>query len=534
MSSQLDDLRGIPTDKLAQILSALMKDPQIAKTVSSLVTSLSQESNATSRPTKEQQETKKKKKQDKAFDMTKYRRHHVAMEFQYEGGPYFGFASQAPGDCEETIEKHIFEALLKCRLIENRQESGYSRCGRTDRGVSALGQVVAFNIRSSLPKEVRVDNIPRHICDLYFAQPGDDGEKQDVVGVAEMDYCGMLNRCLPENIRCTGWAPVSLEFSARFSCASRTYRYFFTRKTLDVEAMGRAAALLVGEHDFRHICKMDMANVTNFRREIYEAKINLLSASAGEVPGHEVWMLEIRGIAFLWHMVRCIMAVLLLVGEGKEQPEVVTALLDVERLPGKPQYSMAAEEPLVLHRCSFDALTIQRSPKTLYELTQHFERIWDTAAVAASRARNALEFLKTCSVREADVLAFGSDKNKRRGIKKGTTGGEEVELAEEAAEEGVSRKRVKIEAGQPPCLTWAQGLALLQDKFDVPYPNPSTSTTDGYVPLLQRKLSETYSERKEHLGGSRRERLDRHVQMQQEERDLTFFERMRAQGNVVS
>jgi hypothetical protein len=77
-------------------------------------------------------------------------------------------------------------------------------------------------------------------------------------------------------------------------------------------------------------------------------------------------------------------------------------------------------------------------------------------------------------------------------------------------------------------------LALLQDKFDVPYPNPSTSTTDGYVPLLQRKLSETYSERKEHLGGSRRERLDRHVQMQQEERDLTFFERMRAQGNVVS
>jgi tRNA pseudouridine(38-40) synthase len=34
--------------------------------------------------------------------------------------------------------------------------------------------------------------------------------------------------------------------------------------------------------------------------------------------------LYIRGVAFLWHMVRCIMAVLFLVGEKKELPEIVT------------------------------------------------------------------------------------------------------------------------------------------------------------------------------------------------------------------
>jgi len=109
-------------------------------------------------------------------------------------------------------------------------------------------------------------------------------------------------------------------------------------------------------------------------------------------------------------MVRCIMAVLLLVGERKEQPDVVSALLDVSSLPGKPHYNMAADEPLVLHQCGFDRLTIQRSPRVLYDLTQHFEMLWEKATIAASRARNALQFIATCSVREEDVEEFGQEK----------------------------------------------------------------------------------------------------------------------------
>ena len=40
----------------------------------------------------------------------------------------------------------------------------------------------------------------------------------------EMDYCTMLNRVLPPEIRALAWAPVTEEFSARFSCSDRTYR----------------------------------------------------------------------------------------------------------------------------------------------------------------------------------------------------------------------------------------------------------------------------------------------------------------------
>lgn len=101
--------------------------------------------------------------------------------------------------------------------------------------------------------------------------------------------------------------------------------------------MQRAAEFLVGNHDFSNFCKMDVANVSNFRsgqpfslfvispstyillisrREVYSAQIRPFDDSAAE-SSSAVWMFEIRGIAFLWHMVRCIMAVLFMVG-GKD------------------------------------------------------------------------------------------------------------------------------------------------------------------------------------------------------------------------
>ena len=41
--------------------------------------------------------------------------------------------------------------------------------------------------------------------------------------------------------------------------------------------------------------------------------------------------LQVCGQAFLWHMVRCLMSVLLMVGRGHESPDVMSFLLDLER-----------------------------------------------------------------------------------------------------------------------------------------------------------------------------------------------------------
>ncbi len=46
--------------------------------------------------------------------------------------------------CCHPVEHYLYNALLKRHIIPSRELAALSRCGRTDRGVHALGQVVAF------------------------------------------------------------------------------------------------------------------------------------------------------------------------------------------------------------------------------------------------------------------------------------------------------------------------------------------------------------------------------------------------------
>lgn len=158
----------------------------------------------------------------------------------------------------------------------------------------------------------------------------------------EIRYTHILNRVLPPDIRVLAWAPVEPSFSARFSCLERTYRYFFPHADLDIVTMNYAAQKYVGTHDFRNLCKMDVANgVTNFQRTILSAQVQLLSQSLEEERWQEAFQLcqfEVVGQAFLYHQVRCMMAVLFLIGQGMEKPEVIDELLNIEKNPQKPQY----------------------------------------------------------------------------------------------------------------------------------------------------------------------------------------------------
>ncbi len=63
----------------------------------------------------------------------------MALKLAYLGWDYQGLAAQE--DTEQTIEAHVFGALIRTKLIEARETSNYHRCGRTDKGVSAFAQV---------------------------------------------------------------------------------------------------------------------------------------------------------------------------------------------------------------------------------------------------------------------------------------------------------------------------------------------------------------------------------------------------------
>ena len=70
----------------------------------------------------------------------------IALKFAYDGGIFLGFQRQPVG---VTVEGSLVHALTKVGAITSSRECGYRSSSRTDRGVSALGNIISF--RTSFP-----------------------------------------------------------------------------------------------------------------------------------------------------------------------------------------------------------------------------------------------------------------------------------------------------------------------------------------------------------------------------------------------
>ena len=339
------------------------------------------------------------------------------------------------------MEEQLWKALVKGRLILPTDikavEAGkvtwegcdYTKCGRTDRGVSAFGQVIGIRVRSNRPRSKEEVSTPKTELEesASHEEPAEavlveeerhlgreiekDNQQFDPIR-DEIPYVQALNRLLPADIRALAWCPnPPTDFSARFSCRERRYRYFFTQPAfnptfaarglstsftvdrstgqkrregwLDIESMKEAAKRFEGLHDFRNFCKYDAAKqIHNFRRRIFRSEIvevDPTSESAAfiagssfaelenspallangtrqrglQIPAPKIYQFILHGSAFLWHQVRHMVAILFLIGQGLEKPELVSQLLDTELTPTKPVYEMAADRPLVLWDCVF-------------------------------------------------------------------------------------------------------------------------------------------------------------------------------------
>ena len=352
--------------------------------------------------------TDRKHKQNhprREFNFSAYPTRKIALKFSYAGSGFGGLAWQAGPTPLPTVEGELFAALAKARLIDPQgglDGCGWERCGRTDRGVSAAGQVVSLYLRSSnRPSSSSLPSVTaegetfaeREEADAGCLAAGNgadvpllqqtvtpEGSSLSLTGGVKtateqtskgLRYLHTLNAILPPSIRVYAWAPVAPAFSARFSCRARHYKYFFSAHNLDVDAMRNAAGRLVGEHDFRNLSKLDPAKqLTSFRRRILRADISPLDneAAGGRCDMH---VLDLVGTAFLYNQVRHIMAVLLLIGARLESPSVISALLNVDPngnagsgdygedgvppplVTCKPEYQMADALPLVLWDCVY-------------------------------------------------------------------------------------------------------------------------------------------------------------------------------------
>jgi tRNA pseudouridine38/39 synthase len=272
-----------------------------------------------------------KNKSKKPFDFSKYHTRFIALRFSYMGWNYNGLAVQKGETPLPTVEGVLIEALNKCRLVPSANPSDFkfSRCGRTDKGVSALNQVISLKVRSNLTKEEQEDPV------------NDD---------REIDYVNVLNHLLPDDIKIHSIALRPPKgFDARFSCKARHYKYLFHKKELDLELMKKAAEYYKGEHDFRNFCKIDGSKqIVNYNRTVMEAQILKLD--------DDFYCFDLKGTAFLWHQVRNMIGVLFLIGQGLEKPEIVKDLLNIDLYSTKPVYEMGSDLPLILYDCSFEGV----------------------------------------------------------------------------------------------------------------------------------------------------------------------------------
>lgn len=216
------------------------------------------------------------------------------LTIQYDGTRYRGW--QVQGNTDQTIQGKV-EGVLS-RLTGQPVELHGS--GRTDAGVHALGQV----------------------ANVKLLRPFDPSE-----------LLRELNRYLPADIGVIAVEPAPERFHARLNAHSKTYRYriwnseipnvlersylYPLPEPLDVAAMERAAADLVGTHDFRSFCGL---------KRFKKSTVRTITDIPITQHGSEV-RLEFTGNGFLMRMVRILAGTLVEVGLGQRAADAMPAVL---------------------------------------------------------------------------------------------------------------------------------------------------------------------------------------------------------------
>lgn len=221
----------------------------------------------------------------------------VRAVIEYDGTDFAGSQRQPNA---RTVQGELEEVLN--RLTGGRITVRFA--GRTDAGVHATGQVVAFCLPAAFSRGL----------------PG------------WPEFRRRLNAALPRDVRVRSLRPARAGFDPRREAAVRIYRYRIRtdgdgRPTdrhrtleipdrLDVAAMQAAAARMVGERDFAALGSDARGQTTR----------RLMAVT---VTGRGS-LIEVRvtGNAFLRRMVRSLVAVLIEAGRGRLEPDGVDAILD--------------------------------------------------------------------------------------------------------------------------------------------------------------------------------------------------------------
>jgi tRNA pseudouridine38-40 synthase len=226
-----------------------------------------------------------------------------AFRIAYDGRSFYGFQRQPT---VPTVEGTLLDAIRALGLAaEDGLPPGYAAAGRTDAGVSALGQTVGFR------------------CPAWCSPAA-------------------LNSELPAEVRAWARADTGAGFHATHDATSRTYTYYLHAPDADDGRVAAAAAALCGEHDFANLTPDDEGTVRDLRATV----------------GREGSFLVVQFVAggFARQLVRRAVSLLHGVGEGAPLATVERTLIPAP-LAGPDGIPPAPAEPLVLTAVDYPELS---------------------------------------------------------------------------------------------------------------------------------------------------------------------------------
>lgn len=222
----------------------------------------------------------------------------AAIKTAYDGRLFAGSQRQ-PG--LRTVEGEVIRTLKSINAITDEKTSRFRAASRTDRGVSALGNVFAFDTEFRANELLKAMNSVAG--DLYFY----------------------------------AIAKAPLDFSPR-RAKRRWYKYLVPKFDCDIDLMRKCASLFEGRHDFKQFCRRDgRKTLRTIDKIVIEDYGGYLS-------------IDFFARDFLWNMVRKIVSAMISVSLGK------SSIADLEdALAGKAiDFGMAPAENLVLMDVEYD------------------------------------------------------------------------------------------------------------------------------------------------------------------------------------
>ncbi len=219
----------------------------------------------------------------------------VKLVLEYDGSNYVGWQLQQNGpSVQGRVQRALQELVGQAVTLE--------AAGRTDAGVHAMGQVVAFDSPMTLPMKA---------------------------------YWMGLNGLLPDDIAVVTAEEVDPRFDPRRWARGKRYRYRIGNRRsrsplrrhshweifqpLNVPAMAEAITALLGKHDFSGFRASD-CQAAHANREL--TRLEVTGAAGDEV------VFTVEGTAFLKHMVRNIVGSLAEVGRGREPVSFLATVLE--------------------------------------------------------------------------------------------------------------------------------------------------------------------------------------------------------------